>query len=137
MAEFDSKASRGVRAANRLTAAMVRNASDPGKYHDGGGLGLFLRVESNGTRFWVQRITIAGRRRELGLGSPPVVTLAMVRDAAMDNKRLIRAGGDPLANKRKVRATAVAAIRSNGWAATLCISNACPSAQPEASSPIG
>ena len=104
MAEFDSKVSRSPRAANRLTAAMVRNASDPGKYHDGGGLGLFLRVESNGTRFWVQRITIAGRRRELGLGSPPVVTLAMARDAAMDNKRLIRAGGDPLANKRKVRA---------------------------------
>lgn len=95
--------SGGRRAANRLTAALVRNASEPGKYHDGGGLGLYLRVEPNGSRFWVQRITIAGRRRELGLGSPPVVTLAMAREAALDNKRLVRTGGDPLAEKRKVR----------------------------------
>ena len=91
------------RGANRLTAALVRNARAPGKYHDGGGLGLYLRVEPNGTRFWVQRITVAGRRRELGLGSPPVVTLAMARDAALDNKRLVRGGCDPLADKRKSR----------------------------------
>ena len=89
------------RGANRLTAALVRNAKAPGKYHDGGGLGLYLRVEPNGTRFWVQRITVAGRRREQGLGSPPVVTLAMARDAALDHKRLVRGGGDPLADKRK------------------------------------
>jgi len=40
----------------------------PGKHHDGGGLGLCLRVEPNGARFWVQRIAIRGKRRELGLG---------------------------------------------------------------------
>jgi len=107
MSEFDSKVLPKARAANRLTAAMVRNASLPGKYFDGGGLGLFLRVEKNGTRFWVQRITINRKRHELGLGSPPVVTLAMARDAAMDNKRMIRSGGDPLAQKakRKTRPT--------------------------------
>ncbi|MCF7700930.1 tyrosine-type recombinase/integrase [Loktanella sp. M215] len=93
------------RASNALSAAMVRTVQEPGKYHDGGGTGLFLRVDPNGSRFWVQRVTIRGKRRELGLGSPPLVTLAEARDKATDNKRLARAGGDPLAEKRAARGT--------------------------------
>lgn len=88
------------RAANVLTAAKVK-AAGPGKHHDGGGLGLVLRVDPNGSRFWVQRITIHGKRREIGLGSPPIVSLADARDAATANKKLVRAGADPLAEKRK------------------------------------
>lgn len=87
---------------NGLTAAFVKSAA-PGKYHDAKGLGLLLVVKDNGSRFWVQRITIRGKRREIGLGSPPVVTLADAREQAMENKRLIRAGGDPLAEKRKAK----------------------------------
>lgn len=84
---------------------MVRTAQEPGKYHDGGGTGLYLRIDPNGSRFWVQRLTIRGKRRELGLGSPPLVPLAEARDKATDNKRLARAGGDPLAEKRAARGT--------------------------------
>ena len=51
-----------------LTAAKVRTTG-PGKSFDGHG--LFLRVQPNGARQWVQRIVIRGKRRELGLGSPP------------------------------------------------------------------
>jgi len=83
-----------------LTAASLMAEKAPGKHHDGGGLGLYLRVEPNGARFWVQRITIRGKRRELGLGSPPTVTLAKARDKATDNKRVAIAGGDPLQAKR-------------------------------------
>jgi hypothetical protein len=86
-----------------LTAAMVRSVQEPGKYHDGGGLGLYLRVEQNGARFWVQRMTIRGKRRELGLGSPPLVPLAEAREMATANKKLARSGGDPLAEKRRAR----------------------------------
>lgn len=89
------------RAEKVLSAALVRSVREPGKYHDGGGLGLYLRVEPNGSRFWVQRIAIAGKRRELGLGSPPLVTLAEAREQATTNKRMVRAGGDPLVAKRK------------------------------------
>ena len=89
------------RRGRRLSAALVRNVSKPGKYHDGGGLGLYLRVEKSGARFWVQRLTIGGKRRELGLGSPPVVTLAEAREKALDNKRMAARGLDPLAEKRK------------------------------------
>ena len=91
------------RAEKVLTAALVRSVQEPGKYHDGGGLGLFLRVDPNGARFWVQRVTIRGKRRELGLGSPPLVPLAEAREKATANKRLARDGGDPLAEKRKAR----------------------------------
>ena len=87
-----------------LTAALVRTVQEPGKYHDGGGLGLYLRVEKNGARFWIQRITIGGKRRELGLGSPPLVSLADARERATGNKLLVRAGGEPLAEKRKADA---------------------------------
>ena len=85
-----------------LTAALVRSAKEPGKYHDGKGTGLYLRVETNGSRFWVQRATIKGKRREIGLGSPPIVSLVAAREEAEENKRMIRHGDDPLAQKRKV-----------------------------------
>ena len=49
-----------------LTAQTVRNAKEAGKYFDGNG--LYLRVEANGSRFWVQRITIRGKRSDIGLG---------------------------------------------------------------------
>ena len=92
---------RTQRAAKTLTAAKVNSEKAPGKYHDGGGTGLFLRIDPNGARFWIQRITIRGKRREIGLGSPPKVKLADARELANENKRLARAGGDPIAAKRK------------------------------------
>lgn len=87
-----------------LTAASVNAAKTPGKYHDCKGTGLFLLVKPTGSRFWVQRLTIRGKRRELGLGSPPVVKLAEAREQALENKRLARVGGDPLAEKRREKA---------------------------------
>lgn len=87
-----------------LTAAKVRTAG-PGKYHDGSGTGLFLRVDPNGGRFWIQRVTIHGKRREIGLGGFPVVGLAEARKAALANKQIAYAGGDPLAERRKSRET--------------------------------
>lgn len=64
-------------------------------------MGLFLRVDNDGRKQWVQRIVISGKRREIGLGSYPLVTLAMARDQALTNKRHVHTGVDPLAEKRK------------------------------------
>ena len=88
---------------NKLTYVFTKSIGEPGKYHDGGGLGLYLRVDPGGAKFWVQRITVNGKRRELGLGSPPVITLANVRETALENKRMVRAGKDPLQAKRQAR----------------------------------
>ena len=85
-----------------LSMQTVRAAKEPGKYFDGHG--LYLRVDANGSRFWVQPITIRGKRCELGLGSPALVSLAEAREAALGNRKLARAGGDPLAAKRAAHA---------------------------------
>ena len=85
------------RSARRLTVAKLRQAVEPGKYMDGDG--LFLLVKPSGRRTWVQRVTIAGKRRDIGLGPHPLVGLARARGAAEDNRRMIRDGGDPLAER--------------------------------------
>ena len=84
-----------------LSAAFVRTTTKPGRYCDG--QGLYLLVLPSGARCWVQRLVIGGRRRELGLGGFPLVSLAEAREAAFANRKLARAGGDPLANKRRVQ----------------------------------
>ena len=77
---------------NALSAAMVRSAG-PGNYVDGNG--LMLRVRKSGTRQWIQRLTIHGRRVDLGLGSADLVKLADARRLAADNRAIARTGGDP------------------------------------------
>ncbi|MCR9151470.1 MAG: integrase arm-type DNA-binding domain-containing protein [Rhodobacteraceae bacterium] len=84
-----------------LTAQFARNVTAPGEYCDGNG--LYLRVNPSGSKQWVQRIVIRGKRSEMGLGGFPLVGLAEARSAALDNRRLARAGGDPLAERRRAR----------------------------------
>ena len=74
----------------------------PGKYTDGHG--LFLKVEPSGAKRWVQRIVIRGKRSEIGLGSASLVSLAEARETALENRKLARAGGDPLQAKREAQA---------------------------------
>ena len=87
----------------RLTVAMVRSLSKPGRYGDGPSSTLYLNVASGGSKSWVQRLVIAGKRRDIGLGGFPLVTLAEARDQAFENRRLARRGGDPLVEKRRSR----------------------------------
>ena len=64
---------------------------------------MYLFVQPTGTRSWVQRLVIRGRRRELGLGAATLVPLAKAREQALANRVLARSGGDPLADKRRVQ----------------------------------
>ena len=52
----------------KLTSRFIETINKPGKYYDSN-FGLFLRVYPSGSKNWVQRITINGKRREKGLGS--------------------------------------------------------------------
>ena len=106
-----------------LTARFVATVTQPGRYRDGpGGHGLGLLVTPTGARCWFQRIVIRGKSRDLGLGGYPLVSLAEARNKAFENRKLARAGGDPLALKRRadVPAFAEAAARVHeihgpGW----------------------
>ena len=84
---------------NALSATFVSKTRQPGRYADGHG--LYLVIEPSGSRRWEQRLQIRGKRRTLGLGGYPLVTLAMAREAALENKRQARAGHDPLTVKRR------------------------------------
>lgn len=96
-------ATKGIRKPEKaLTAKFVESAKEPGKYFDGHG--LFLRVQPNGARQWVQRITIRGKRCELGLGNPSLVLLAEARQQALANRKLSVSGGDPIRAKKEADA---------------------------------
>lgn len=90
------------RAEKALSAAFVRTARKPGKYTDGHG--LFLKVTTSGAKRWVQRIVIRGKRTEIGMGSASLVSLAEAREIALENRKVARAGGDPLQAKRTSQA---------------------------------
>ncbi|MCQ3804609.1 MAG: integrase arm-type DNA-binding domain-containing protein [bacterium] len=76
-----------------LTASAIHSITEPGKYYDQNG--LFLRVERSGSKRWVWRGTVNGRRRELGLGGYHLVSLAEARAKALQYKKLAREGIDP------------------------------------------
>ena len=84
----------------RLTVRMVKALKEPGRYGDGGT--LYLVVAPGGSKSWVQRFTVNGKRRDHGLGGFPLVTLAEAREQAFENRRHAHRGRDPLADKRRV-----------------------------------
>lgn len=93
---MNARQQQGAFFSGKLTNKFVRAAKEPGHYHDSSGLGLMLRVTSKKSQQWVQRVMFEGRRLELGLGSPPVVSLDQAREQALENKRLMHNGKNPL-----------------------------------------
>ena len=109
----------------QLSASFVAGVKVPGRYGDGrGGLGLSLLVKESSTdRFaksWAQRLRVAGRPFNVGLGSFPVITLATAREKALANARMVAEGGDPRIPPIVLPTFAqavdeVVALHSEGW----------------------
>ncbi|MFW8633744.1 Arm DNA-binding domain-containing protein [Cribrihabitans pelagius] len=100
---MDGSANRGGRKSGphvekRLNAAFVKKAP-PGRHTDGGG--LYLQVDASGARRWVLRVVVHGRRRDFGLGSAKLITLAEAREKSYEMRRLIASGGNPKVRKRE------------------------------------
>ena len=87
-----------------LTAAEIKGIANPGAYTDGEG--LTLRVSKTGAKAWVFRTTVAGNRKNIGLGGYPAVGLGEARRLAEKHRQTIRAGVDPVAAKRAARQAA-------------------------------
>ena len=83
----------------KLSAIKCKNISKPGTHGDG--QGLYLSISKTGSKSWIFRATVGGKRREIGLGSYPTITLAKARERAMTARVTIAEGRDPLAEKRK------------------------------------
>jgi integrase len=67
---------------------------------DGGG--LLLIVKPSGAKVWIARITVAGRRRDMGLGGFPTVSLRQAREKAAAARKQTVDGLDPIAERERV-----------------------------------
>ena len=82
------------RRSNQLSARRVATETRPGRYADGGG--LYLQVSQQGTKAWLFRYTLAGRSRQMGLGSVQTVSLSEARQGADRCRKLLHDGRDPI-----------------------------------------
>ncbi len=96
-----------------LTDTTIRNLKPrqtPLKKSDGGG--LYLLIMPEGSKLWRLAYRFADKQKSIALGSYPVVTLAMAREARNESKRLLAQGVDP-SEKRKADKRAAAAARTS------------------------
>jgi hypothetical protein len=88
------------RVTNKLTDTAIRSSAlKSGRHSDGGG--LYLSVSASGSRSWVFMWVANGKRREMGLGSYPDVSLAKARTKAASCRVAIGDGRDPIAERAK------------------------------------
>ena len=85
-----------------LTALEIKNLKPDRKTKRyGDGRGLYLVVRANGSKAWVQRITIDGDRTDLGLGGYPDLPLALARKKSVELRTAVAEGRDPRAERRQ------------------------------------
>ena len=95
--------------ARELSAKEVRDLSQPGFYSVGGVAGLHLQIKTENAKSWILRVKIGSKRRDVGLGGFPDVTLAQAREKAREYKEQIRQGIDPVQERLNARSRLVAA----------------------------
>lgn len=84
----------------KLTALKIKALTEPGSYTDGDG--LMLVIWPSGSASWKLRVMIAGKRRDIGVGSLKKLSLADARAQAAELRRQIALGVDPIAERKKV-----------------------------------
>ncbi len=88
---------------------ISRDLTAPGLHFVGGVAGLALQVTHLGARSWILRAMVGGKRREMGLGGFPDVTLAGAREAAREARDKIKKGIDPIEDGKAKRSALHAA----------------------------
>lgn len=88
---------------NRLTTVGVARLKEPGLYADGGN--LYLQISPSGSRSWIFRYRLGGRKtpRDMGLGSAATLTLAEAREKARECRKLLLDGIDPIDHRKEER----------------------------------
>ena len=89
--------------AKELTALAVKKTIKPGLHAVGAVAGLLLQVTNTGARSWILRVMIGSKRRDIGLGGYPDVTLSQARDKARELREKIKEGIDPIEERRAAR----------------------------------
>lgn len=94
--------------AKELGVLAIKQITDRGIHFVGGVPGLALTVHKGGSRSWVLRYQVAGRRRDLGLGAFDLVSLAQARETAREARAKIARGIDPIHDRRALRSQLIA-----------------------------
>ena len=89
--------------AKELSALAVQRLTAPGMHAVGGVAGLYLCVSPSGSRSWIARVNVDGKRREMGLGSFPDVSLSIAREKARAARSDTTMGIDPVAHRKEAR----------------------------------
>ena len=90
----------------KLTVKQIKAAAEGARLQDGGGL-YFERTKTGGR--WVFRFQLNGKRRDMGLGTFPQLTLAQARDSRAKWSAVAKSGIDPIVERQKQRDAAAAA----------------------------
>jgi integrase len=93
------------RLAKPLGALQVKGLTAPGLHAVGTVNGLYLRIKESGTRQWMLRTMIGGKRSDIGLGGYPSFTLAQAHAKAQTLKEQIQNGINPIAQRQQRRST--------------------------------
>ncbi|MBL3569398.1 site-specific integrase [Rhodovulum sp. BSW8] len=104
------------RKAKELSALDVKRLEHPGRGRNavfavGGVSGLMMQVAPTGAKSWILRATVGAKRRDIGLGGYPDVTLAQARERAREARDMIRQGIDPVEQRKAARAALAAQQR--------------------------
>lgn len=95
--------------AKELTAIEVSRLKAPGFVSVGAPAGLALQITPTGVRSWILRAKVGERRRDIGLGAYPGVTLAEARKRGQETRDAIGQGVDPIAQKKAAKSALAAA----------------------------
>ena len=84
----------------RLTERGIQTLG-PGRHCDGDG--LYLLVSPTGRRSWVLRYQLRGKRRDMGLGPYPYVSLQVARQRSFEERSLVKVDGEDPITRRRLR----------------------------------
>lgn len=96
--------------AKELSAVEVRRLG-AGVHNVGGVAGLLMQVSENGAQSWLLRARVGEKRREIGLGPFPEVSLAKARERAAEAREAIRNGIDPVKERKAAKSALLASQR--------------------------
>ena len=94
-----------LRIKNKLTSLALKKITHPGRYSDGNN--LYLKVEETGSRRWILRLSINGKRRDMGLGSFSFINLNDARELAHKYNKLAKSGIDPIQERLKEKGLSI------------------------------